>query len=101
MICKYIKHDESQEFILEGKLDQESYSEFDDFISLNYASGSDVVINVTGLSYISSVGLRSFIGLAKLVRNDKKNIHTRAQEGSMVKQLIVLSGFVKLMPFIE
>ena len=101
MVNKYLKHDDNQEFILEGKLDQESFSEFDNFIEKNYVVGLNVVLNVTGLNYISSVGLRSFIGLAKLVRADKKSINIKAADGSMVKKLIILSGFSKLMPFIE
>ncbi len=90
-----------QEFIAHGKLDQESYSLFDGTVKTKYTKGLDVILDVQNLEYISSVGLRSFIVLAKLVHNDKKNIYIKAKEGSMVKQLIYLSGFTKLMPFID
>lgn len=101
MNCDYNKNNDCQEFILRGKLDQDSYNEFESFIADNYTKGIDVVLNLQELTYISSVGLRSFIGLAKLVRTDKKNINIKATEGGMVKQLVMLSGFAKLMPFIE
>lgn len=101
MKCNYNKNNDYQEFALIGKLDQDSYSEFEAFITEHYTKNLDVVLNLEDLNYISSVGLRSFIGLAKLVRTDKKNINVKATEGGMVKQLIILSGFAKLMPFIE
>lgn len=101
MQCNYQKTDKEQIFAINGKLDQESYAEFDLLVNDRYSPGQDVVLDVTQLDYVSSVGLRSFIALAKLVRNDKHNINIRAKDGSMVKQLITLSGFAKLMPFID
>lgn len=99
--CVVTKRDLNQEFALSGKLDQESFTEFDNFVQQNYTKGYDVILNLESLDYISSVGLRSFIGLAKMVRADKKNINLIAKEGTMVRQLIHLSGFTKLMPFID
>jgi len=101
MELKYTVDDSIQEFWLSGKLDYNSHSEFDEFIQTNYKQGLDVMLNLEQLSYISSVGLRSFIGLAKLVRADKKQIKIKAKEGGMVKKIIVLSGFSKLMSFVE
>ncbi|MES2613889.1 MAG: STAS domain-containing protein [Bdellovibrionota bacterium] len=101
MELSYNKTELHQEFIVYGKLDQESYGKFDSSVKTHYTKGLDVTLNVQNLEYISSVGLRSFIMLAKLVRSDKKNIYIKAKEGSMVKQLIYLSGFAKLMPFID
>lgn len=100
MEFQYTKNETNQEFILTGKLDQESYTEFDKFVHSEYSKGLNVILNVVQLEYISSVGLRSFIALAKLVRADKKDINLKAREGSMVKKLITLSGFTKLMPFV-
>ena len=101
MQCVYEKNDNLQQFVLTGKLDQDSFAQLDSVINTHYHKGLDVILDVCQLEYISSVGLRSFIGLAKLVRNDKKNIQIKAREGSMVKKLITLSGFAKLMPFVE
>lgn len=100
MQINYTEDGAVQEFSLGGKLDHESYSDFDQLIQSNYQKGQDVILNLEQLTYISSVGLRSFIGLAKLVRNDKKQIKIKATDGSMVKKIILLSGFAKIMPFI-
>ena len=97
----YKTSNENQEFIVHGKLDQESYTQFDHEVKAKYTKGLDVILDLKSLDYISSVGLRSFITLAKFVRNDKKNIYIKAKEGSMVKKLIYLSGFTKLMPFMD
>jgi anti-anti-sigma factor len=98
--CIYKMDETNQQFILSGKLDQESFADFDNYVQQNYVIGKDVILNLDSLEYISSVGLRSFIIIAKMVRSDKKNIKLKAKEGSMVRQLITLSGFTKIMPFI-
>ena len=96
----YIENGSIQEFSLIGKLDYDSYTKFDEFIQFNYKKDLDVLLNLEKLTYISSVGLRSFIKLAKLVRADKKEIKIKAEEDGMVKKIIVLTGFAKLMPFV-
>jgi len=98
--CEYKKEGNLQEFILTGKLDQETFSEFDSYVQHHYTKDTNLLLNLETLDYISSVGLRSFIAVAKLVRADKKNINIKAKDGSMVRQLIMLSGFSKLMPFV-
>lgn len=100
MELQYNITDNAQEFFISGKLDFESYTDFDDFIIRHHKKGLDVVLNLEQLSYISSVGLRSFITLAKLVHDDHKQIKVKAKEGTMVKTVIELSGFKKIMPFI-
>jgi anti-anti-sigma factor len=98
--CDYEQQANNQVFILSGKLDQDSFTQFDNFVREKYAKGSDVILNLESLNYVSSVGLRSFISLAKMVHEDKKNINIKAAKEGMVRELIRLSGFTRLMPFI-
>ncbi len=100
MKLEYSENGNAQEFWLSGKLDYDGHKEFDEFIQLHYQKGLDVMLNLEQLSHISSVGLRSFIGLAKLVRADKRQICVKAGEDSIVKKIITLSGFSKLMLFV-
>ena len=99
--CEYTSEIDNQIFSLLGKLDQESYLEFDQVVKKNYVKNLNVILDLKNLDYISSVGLRSFIILAKLTRGNKKAINVKVKPGSMVEQLIKLSGFTKIMPFID
>ncbi|MGL4860658.1 MAG: STAS domain-containing protein [Enterobacteriaceae bacterium] len=101
MQVTYQPHEKVQVFSLNGKLDYESYAEFDSFIQQHYQKGRDVLLDLSELSYISSIGLRSFVSLAKIVRSDKSHIQVIAPEHSMVRRLIELSGFHKIMPFVN
>ncbi len=99
MIINYTINESKQIYILEGKLDQSSYSEFERFINENYDKGLDVSLNLEGLDYISSVGLRTFIILARKVAQNKCSISAKVKPGSMPENILKLSGFTKLIAF--
>lgn len=84
-----------------GNLDLESFETFDKSFSENYNKlYHKVVINLNQLHYLSSVGLRSLLRSAKTVYADKNKVFIRVQDG-MVKNIIMLSGFHKILPLIE
>ena len=57
-------------------------------------------MDIDNLRYISSVGLRAFVLLfKKLAASNHKLVLYRAQP--MVKEILVVSGFSKLMPMYE
>jgi len=52
MQCNYQKNEQTQIFKLSGKLDQDSYSQFEQDIHESYTPGLDVVLDVCQLDYI-------------------------------------------------
>lgn len=93
--------DKTQNFICDGNLDIESFENFDKYFTGNYdKSFENVVINLKKVNYISSVGLRSLLRCAKIVYSDKNKIFLKV-ENEMVKNIITLSGFCKILPFVE
>jgi anti-sigma B factor antagonist len=99
--CNYVVEGNNQIFKLNGKLDQDSYGKFDSFVNKNYSTDKNIILDLLELDYVSSVGLRSFIILAKKVKSNKHEINIKADANSMVYSLINLSGFSRLMPFIN
>lgn len=82
-----------------GKLDLESFEAFDKSFSENYNKMyKKVIINLDQLQYLSSVGLRSLLRGAKIVYADRNKVFVHVKDG-MVKNIITLSGFHKILPF--
>jgi anti-anti-sigma factor len=99
MNITYASTENRQTFFLQGKLDHETYAAFDSFFRDKYQKSLDVLLDLTQLNFVSSVGLRSFIALAKIVHTDKNRLAVKALPDSMPRQIISLSGFSKFMPF--
>lgn len=100
MEMKYLSNEKEQIYILTGKLDQSSYSSFERFNNNNYIKDLDVCLNLENLEYISSIGLRAFILLAKKVVTNNHKIYAKVSSGSMPEKILKLSGFDKLIPLI-
>ncbi|KAB8040566.1 anti-sigma factor antagonist [Silvanigrella paludirubra] len=100
----YINHslkEKTLNFDCDGSLDIESFENFDKYFTGNYdKSFETIIINLKKVNYISSVGLRSLLRCAKQVYSDKNKIFLKV-ENEMVKNIITLSGFCKILPFIE
>ncbi|MGY3804725.1 STAS domain-containing protein [Pigmentibacter ruber] len=90
-----------QSFNCSGSLDLETFENFDQYFFGNYNKNIEkTVINLKNVNYISSVGLRSLLRCAKQVYADKNKIFLKV-ENEMVKNIITLSGFCKILPFLE
>lgn len=83
---------------LSGILDSTTCAEFESKVNQNEQLGKhNIIIDLAELSYISSAGLRSLTMLFKsLASNKKKLALLHPQE--LVKEVISVSGFIKLMP---
>ncbi|WP_159084529.1 STAS domain-containing protein [Dongshaea marina] len=83
---------------LDGALDINSHESFTQQVEAIYSvSNSDIIMDLEKLRYISSVGLRAFVLLFKrLAANNHKLVLYKTQP--MVKEVLVVSGFSKLMP---
>lgn len=83
---------------LEGNLDSNTYSVFQDKAKKFYgASQQDMIIDMSELQYISSAGLRSLAILFKDLAANKAKIFL-LQPQDLVKEVLTISGFTKLMP---
>ncbi|ASG68301.1 hypothetical protein fh0823_12790 [Francisella halioticida] len=100
MEITYSSNEKEQTYILTGRLDQSSYSIFENFNKNNYIQNLNVYLNLENLEYISSIGLRAFILLAKKVLSNNHKIYAKVASGSMPEKILKLSGFDKLIPLI-
>lgn len=79
--------------ILEGSLDTAAARETEEIMSpLNDVEGKDIIIDCTGLEYISSAGLRIFLGILQSAE-DKGNINDN------VRYIFDITGFSNIFEF--
>lgn len=58
-------------------------------------SGSDLVVDCSGLNYIDSTGLGIFVGALKKAKQDGRNIHIENIREN-IRKLFVITGLDKL-----
>jgi anti-anti-sigma factor len=85
--------------VLEGRLDTAAASETEKIMSpLNDVEGKDIIIDCTALEYISSAGLRIFLGI--LQNAQAKNVHVYLKGVSdNVRAVFAITGFISLFEF--
>ena len=59
------------------------------------AGGTKVVVDMSGLEYVSSAGLRSFLAFAKALRANKGVLRFSGLSG-MVEEVFTVSGFSRM-----
>jgi anti-sigma B factor antagonist len=83
---------------VKGRLDAVTSVELDQSLSQTIEDGNlDIVLNLTGLEYISSAGLRIFLVVAKKLKALKGDL-CLAGLGGNIKEVIEISGFPSIMP---
>ncbi len=90
-----------QEYTLvsvEGRIDTTNFSEFEKPIMTLIEGGcSKIILDCSGLNYISSSGLRVFLIIQKKMKADKGNfILCSLQPG--IKEIFDISGFSTIFP---
>lgn len=87
---------------LEGSLDSNTCDTFDKEMTavLKEETPHHVIIDIEHLSYLSSAGLRSLAILFKKLAPKKKKL-LLAKPKSLVKEVLKVSGFSKLMPIYD
>ena len=85
--------------ILEGRLDTPAAPETEKALSpLNDVEGKDIIIDCAGLEYISSAGLRIFLGI--LQNAEEKGGHVYISNVSdNVRAVFVITGFSNIFKF--
>lgn len=84
---------------LEGSLDTAAAPETEKAMSpLNDVEGMDIIIDCTGLEYISSAGLRIFLGI--LQNAEEKNGHVYIRNiNDKVRAIFAITGFSNIFEF--
>lgn len=98
MTVKLINRGETGEFIIEGKLDTNTSPELEKLILTNNERFEKIILNFSGLSYISSAGLRvvKILHMAKK-KSDGELVLTNVN--STVMEVFEMTGFSQLLNF--
>ena len=85
--------------ILEGSLDTAAAPETEKVMSpLNNVEGKDIIIDCKGLEYISSAGLRIFLGI--LQNAEEKGGHVYIKDiNDSVRSIFAITGFINIFEF--
>jgi anti-sigma B factor antagonist len=86
--------------ILEGSLDTAVAAETEKAMDpLNDVEGKDIIIDCTDLEYISSAGLRIFLGILQNV--EEKGVHVYIKGvNAAVNDIFTITGFSNIFEFI-
>ncbi|MBQ3059346.1 MAG: STAS domain-containing protein [Desulfovibrio sp.] len=81
---------------LSGRMDATTAAEFDNAVRALPRQGARLLIDMAGLEYISSAGLRSILGLVKSVRTSAGKLAFCALQ-PMVAEVFRISGFTAML----
>lgn len=86
--------------ILEGTLDSAAAAETEKAMSpLNDVNDKDIIIDCTDLAYISSAGLRIFLGILQNARGKGRHVYIKGINDS-VRSVFTITGFSNIFEFI-
>jgi anti-anti-sigma factor len=84
----------------EGRLDTAAASKTEQEMKVLYdCEGHDIILDCSKLDYISSSGLRLFLGLLKTARNKNSKVLISGMNDSL-RQVFAMTGFTHLFDFI-
>ena len=82
--------------ILEGRLDTAAAVETEKAMNpLNDVEGKDIIIDCTALEYISSAGLRIFLGIRKEAAPHNSKVIVRNINDD-IRQVFMMTGFISI-----
>ena len=85
--------------ILAGSLDTAAAPETEKAMSpLNNVEGKDIVIDCTDLTYISSAGLRIFLGILQNTQENGKKVYLKGINDN-VRSIFAITGFSNIFQF--
>ena len=86
--------------IFEGRLDTAaSVQTAKDIEPLNDCNGQDIILDCTRLEYISSSGLRLFLGLLKVAKVKGSKVSISGMNDNL-RQVFAMTGFTHLFEFV-
>lgn len=85
--------------ILEGSLDTAAAPETEKVLSpLNDVEGKDIILDCTSLEYISSAGLRIFLGILQNVEEKGGHVYVKGINDD-VRAIFTITGFSNIFEF--
>ena len=85
--------------ILEGSLDTAAAAETEKAMSpLNDVEGKDIIIDCTDLAYISSAGLRIFLGILQSAQAKGGHVYIKGINDT-VRSVFTITGFSNIFEF--
>ena len=85
--------------ILEGNLDTAAAAETEKAMSpLNDVEGKDIIIDCTDLAYISSAGLRIFLGILQNAQTKGGHVYIKGINDN-VRAVFTITGFSNIFEF--
>ena len=85
--------------ILEGSLDTAAAVETEKAMSLlNDVEGKNIILDCTGLTYISSAGLRIFLGLLQNAQTKGGHVYIKGVNDN-VRSVFTITGFINIFEF--
>ena len=82
----------------QGKLDSTSSPEFDKLLSSLVENGTrQIALDLSGLEYVSSAGLRVFLSTAKRLKQAQGKL-ALANPAAQVQQIFDIAGFDSILP---
>lgn len=85
--------------ILEGSLDTAAAAETEKAMNpLNDVEGKDIIIDCTGLTYISSAGLRIFLGILQSAQEKGSHVYIKGISDN-VRAVFTITGFSNIFEF--
>ena len=85
--------------ILVGSLDTAAAPETEKAMSpLNDVEGKDIIIDCTGLEYISSAGLRIFLGILQSAEDKGGHVYIKGVN-EQVRTIFAITGFSNIFEF--
>lgn len=86
---------------LQGRMDAENAAEFDNVYARLLAQGTTCfIIDLEALKYVSSMGLRSFLALAKTLEK-QRGVLRLCQMHGLVRQVFDMTGLASLFSVFE
>jgi anti-sigma B factor antagonist len=83
----------------EGRLDTAASAQTEkDLQSLDYESGQDIILDCSHLEYISSSGLRLFLGVLKNAKEKGIHVYIKGITDD-VRSVFAMTGFINLFEF--
>ena len=87
--------------VVSGRMDAENAPEFEDRCNACIAAGHTVLVaDLSGLAYVSSMGLRSFLSVAKTLQSKGGALRLCCLKG-LVKQVFEITGLMQVFSVYE
>lgn len=94
-----LEQDGNMVAMLEGRLDTAASPETEKAMApLNDCKGKDIVIDCTNLEYISSSGLRIFLGVLKSSKINGSHVYIKGISAD-IRAVFAMTGFINLFEF--